>query len=193
MPTWRAIFRILVNGLALFLLVLTVALAVQSVRACWKTDIVSYFYKSTAADGTPRYHRQHFVSCNGRLSVSFESEPTPGMMSKAAFAAGRSWEVLAFGAPTYNGPLSVRDPSFLGFTYLGPDQFGRGFDRKSSIWRVGVPWVSLAGIAGLIPAIVLWRRFRRWHQAEVGHCPICGYDLRATPDRCPECGRAVAS
>jgi hypothetical protein len=45
-------------------------------------------------------------------------------------------------------------------------------------------WLAMAVFA-LLP-ILYAARSRRG--AASGHCPACGYDLRATPDRCPECG-----
>src|SRR5262249_54482619 len=51
-----------------------------------------------------------------------------------------------------------------------------------------VPGWAVALLASVAPAIWLWRRVRR---RPSGICPVCGYDLRASPQRCPECGTAV--
>jgi hypothetical protein len=45
----------------------------------------------------------------------------------------------------------------------------------------------LLGI-GAIAWLVANRQTRLVERSEAGQCLNCGYDLRATPHRCPECG-----
>jgi hypothetical protein len=56
---------------------------------------------------------------------------------------------------------------------------------------VVIPYWFLLALA--TPLQLRWlpgrlRSRRRRRLAAAGRCPTCGYDLRGTPDRCPECG-----
>lgn len=101
--------------------------------------------------------------------------------------------------PIYPAP-SIADTRW---DYFG---FGRLHDeRVSGNVTIGNPSPKLAEsddyywfpywpfclLTSLLPAFSLARaglsQRRRWRVLR-GCCPICGYDLRATPDRCPECG-----
>jgi hypothetical protein len=55
---------------------------------------------------------------------------------------------------------------------------------------VVVPYYSLLLPTLVMPSLWFWRRLRTTHFGPM-QCRGCGYDLRATPDRCPECGAAV--
>ena len=60
--------------------------------------------------------------------------------------------------------------------------------RTRNLW---VPVLLPMLLASVAPAIWVWRRSRRHSREKCGHCLACGYDLRATPGRCPECGTAA--
>jgi hypothetical protein len=53
------------------------------------------------------------------------------------------------------------------------------FIIAASLW-------ALCAIFATLPAFVAARLLLR--RNPIGHCHRCGYDLRATPERCPECG-----
>ena len=62
-------------------------------------------------------------------------------------------------------------------------------------WRGNAP--LLVGLTGLFVAsvtlggIVVYARAAEERSPDRGRCRRCGYDLRASPDRCPECGEPV--
>jgi predicted amidophosphoribosyltransferase len=51
--------------------------------------------------------------------------------------------------------------------------------------------ILLFALLPLVAGVRLARRRRRARRLAAGCCIACGYDLRASPERCPECGRAA--
>jgi hypothetical protein len=70
-------------------------------------------------------------------------------------------------------------------------EWQRRWMRSPPVYH-SIPFGYPAVAAAVLP--VAWliasrlRRKRRDRRARRGQCPICTYDLRATPNRCPECG-----
>jgi hypothetical protein len=57
---------------------------------------------------------------------------------------------------------------------------------EAGYWMFVVPATYIAVAVGVVPTVCLARLIRRRGRERHGRC---GYDLRATPDRCPECGK----
>jgi len=103
---------------------------------------------------------------------------------------GRGWC-----ADFSSGPRDDPDTEayFAGFgpSILG-GQFYRTFrnhpDMTGPQVIVWIPcwWILLVTLP--LPGLLLFRRIRACRRLRGGLCPACGYDLQATPERCPECG-----
>jgi hypothetical protein len=68
----------------------------------------------------------------------------------------------------------------------------RGIDPRI-VWRgylVGMSLFLILPLAVISVVRSIRARKRRGRIAR-GLCPSCAYDVRATPDRCPECGKTV--
>jgi hypothetical protein len=77
-----------------------------------------------------------------------------------------------------NGPVAVYRASVDHVTPYG--------------WHSRLFWLATAAMNVAIGVLGAWLVFRadlRERRLSAGRCVWCGYDLRATPNACPECGR----
>jgi hypothetical protein len=109
----------------------------------------------------------------------------PGITS-AQRLPGISWRFTNGGRSVWRStmPVSTR-PSFPP-PVVGTISY---FIPRRDVWVSDWAVVLLFALTPAA-ATLRWVVARR---SRIGECSNCGYDLRATPDRCPECGTFVAS
>jgi hypothetical protein len=117
-------------------------------------------------------------STNGRIVVDWGPWNLPG-------AWRTSWTSFAPGSKPRRLTEFKQRWSALGFG------IGVAGSSKNHLVQVEIPHLACILIF-LAMGIEFTRRLRAQLQLmrreARGLCPACGYDLRATPDRCPECG-----
>ena len=65
---------------------------------------------------------------------------------------------------------------------------------RADVRMVTFPYALLTLVFAFPFACIIVRRLTgRRRGRRVGLCPACGYDLRATPGQCPECGKAATT
>jgi hypothetical protein len=137
-----------------------VAVVALWVRSYVKADFAGY------KSGTGARRLTGIISTNGAIWIAwrhFTEDGTPEFYLRSDSAA--RW--------------SVTDSPWLPFYFAHNDP--RATDARSAV----IPhWSGL--ILAIPGGLFLWRKYPR--HSTPGICRACGYDMRATPDRCPECG-----
>lgn len=177
----RRLARWLVRLFCAMSLILFVAACALWVRAVKMTDMISMPLASAEV-----------VIANGRtgLNVGAGVYDDPAALSEVHF----EWQAEPW-SPRH-GLWIKRLPSFLGFR--ATKARGTRSDMDGNVYPMSYGFVVLPhwflAVATFVPpALFTARRLRTWRRRARSLCASCGYDLRATPDRCPECGAVRAT
>ena len=198
--------RRLLNLLTTLSLLLCVAVVALWARSHLESD--SLFWRRGESTGDESYRSQSVTVRTLRGGVQaewFKLAARTGMGWGTPTDTPLHWDTSTpIRRPEWTEPISERSLGVLSSRCVWPEI------RKGSIWEVPAPilsatsssdatfdneayrivlpyWLVVVPLAAmaLVPLLTSTCRRRRISR---GHCASCGYDLRATPDGCPECG-----
>jgi hypothetical protein len=187
----RRIFNIL-TGLSLLLCVATAGLWMDSY---WKLRVIDWFHDVSSTNKLVDFGARA-TSFRGGVVLTFsriEATMTGWINglrvdrnAHKTLETCTKEEAINAGRTSY---LNFKNgTSHLGFQLDSPRKHANGITTWAE--SVAIPfWFPFILFASL-PLWRLWLRHKRRIRAQHGKCQQCGYDLRATPDRCPECGTA---
>jgi hypothetical protein len=182
----RELNRRLFNLAAAVSLVLCVATVALWVRSYWGSAQYGWTWQARS-----RARSAEIYAVAGSIGLAFihSIDHRPNYNGAPdVFETGWTFWAAHDGGRPYFPENGERNWGGYGFWLdLGDDTPGWRFQMNVRI--IEVPAWSLATAFVFLPAIVLIRWYRCHRQP--GLCTRCGYDLRATPERCPECGTAV--
>jgi hypothetical protein len=174
--------RRLFNLAAALSLMLCLAALGLWTRSHFRVDDISH---------TGRWHVHNFVSIRGRLVVQW-GWSTEDVLRTAApryRSGGFFWDTSS--AETVLGI----EPTPHGWALGGFDCFAWSTSRKNAAGQAAagervyiVPWWFVTAVTAVGPTWWFFRIRRQARRTRLGLCGCCGYDLRASAGRCPECG-----
>jgi hypothetical protein len=181
------VLRGLLNLLTLLSLLLCLAVAGLWVRSHWRADTFNHAYQRDGRHGV--LLRAEFNSGTARIS-RYDAE----YVGPESDDAGTVLPQRIRNLPWWHDRISrlpdrLSERLLLGFGYERT-RVGGNPPMSEQVRTVTAPlWVGVA-VFGILPLLLALRLDRRRRRAEAGLCACCGYDLRASPGRCPECGEA---
>ncbi|MDB5299791.1 MAG: hypothetical protein JWO87_1454 [Phycisphaerales bacterium] len=163
-------------------LLLCVATGVLWVRSRWASTGVIYF-DDRHLERSPLYELYVIRGKVGIVYFTYDGSALTYPPKLYDYPTGRHLQL----GPSDNEPDAFFDTAvYYGMTGWHLAGFG-GF-REDHGWAAFIPCWALM-VLSAYPPFVWGRAFRRrvrWKRNQC--CPTCGYDLRATHERCPECG-----